>query len=272
VVSPSCWGFNARVDTARIAFAASAAPLAQEALATLIGRYGQSAIEAADAVVAVGGDGAMIDTLHRVLALPDDVPRPPVFGMHRGTVGFLLNDYSEDGLVERIATAVSSTIYPLRMRAEGLDGQLYEELACNEIALRRLGGQSARLRIAVDNEIRMPELVGDGVLVATPAGSTAYNRSAHGPIIPLDGKLLALTPICPMRPRRWSGALLSHLATVRVDVLGADMRPVSATADQREFRAVRSVEISEAMNRPLRLLFDSGHALDERVVRAQFAG
>jgi NAD+ kinase len=260
------------VDTARIAFVASAAPLAQEALAALIGRYGQSSIEAADAVVAVGGDGAMIDTLHGLLALPDDVPRPPVFGMNRGTAGFLLNDYSEDGLVERIATAVSSTISPLRMRAEGLDGQMYEELACNEIALRRLGGQSARLRIAVDNEVRMPELVGDGVLVATPAGSTAYNLSAHGPIIPLDGKLLALTPICPMRPRRWSGALLSHLATVRVDVLGADRRPVSATADQREFRAVRSVEISEATNRPLRLLFDSGHALDERVVRAQFAG
>jgi NAD+ kinase len=260
------------VDTARIAFAASAAPLAQEALAALIGRYGQSALEAADAVVAVGGDGAMIDALHWVLALPDDVPRPPVFGMNRGTAGFLLNDYSEDGLIERIATAVSNTIAPLRMRAEGLDGQRYEELACNEIALRRMGGQSARLRIAVDDEVRMPELVGDGVLVATPAGSTAYNLSAHGPIIPLDGKLLALTPICPMRPRRWGGALLSHCATVRVDVLAADRRPVSATADQREFRAVRSVEISEATDRPLRLLFDSGHALDERVVRAQFAG
>jgi NAD+ kinase len=260
------------VDTARIAFAASAAPLAQEALAALIGRYGQSALEAADAVVAVGGDGAMIDALHWVLALPDDVPPAPVFGMNRGTAGFLLNDYSEAGLIERIATAASSTISPLRMHAEGLDGQLYEELACNEIALRRMGGQSARLRIAVDDEVRMPELVGDGVLVATPAGSTAYNLSAHGPIIPLDGKLLALTPICPMRPRRWGGALLSHRATVRVDVLAADRRPVSATADQREFRAVRSVEISEATDRPLRLLFDSGHALDERVVRAQFAG
>jgi NAD+ kinase len=255
----------------RISFISSAAPLAREALCVLAARYGQAPIDDSDVVVAIGGDGIMIDALHRILALEDVVPPPPVFGIHRGTAGFLMNDYGEDELPERIATAVSSTIFPLRMRATQLGGdQVHEELACNEVALRRLGGQSARLRISVDGEIRMPQLVGDGMLVATPAGSTAYNRSARGPIIPLDGKLLALTPICPLRPLHWTGALLSHLATVRVDVIEPALRPVSATADQREFRSVQAVEVAEARDRPLRLLFDCGHALEERVVRAQF--
>ncbi len=157
------------------------------------------------------------------------------------------------------------------MRARDLDGRpLPEQLACNEVALRRLRGQSARLRIVVDDEVRVPELVGDGVLVATPAGSTAYNRSAHGPIIPLDAGLLALTPICPMRPRRWAGALLPRRSVVRIEVLSGATRPVAATADQRELLPVGTVEIAEAED-ALRLLFDSGQALDERVLREQFA-
>jgi NAD+ kinase len=257
---------------ARLAFTASAAPAAVAAAAALRGQYGDAPLREADAVVAVGGDGAMIDTLHRILGMPAGAERPPVFGMHRGTTGFLMNAYADDDLPDRIARAVPSTIFPLRMRARDVDGHLLpEELACNEVALRRMYGLSARLRISVDGEERVPALVGDGVLVATPAGSTAYNRSARGPIIPLDAGLLALTPICPMRPRSWTGALLPRRAVVRVDVLSADTRPVAATADQRQFVPVGSVEIAEARDLPLRLLFDEGHALDERVLREQFA-
>jgi len=255
----------------RISFTSSEAPAAREAVDVLRHLYGQVAVDSADVVVAVGGDGAMIDALHRVLALPEGTSWPSVFGLHRGTVGFLMNDYAEEELPERIAGAASSTIFPLRMRAQDLDGNpLPERLACNEVTLRRQHGQAARLRIVVDGEIRVRELIGDGVIVATPAGSTAYNRSAHGPIIPLDGGLLALTPICPMRPRRWTGALLPRRAVVRVEVLHAATRQ-AATADQRQLLEVGAVEIAEAQDRPLRLLFDCGHALDERVLREQFA-
>jgi NAD+ kinase len=213
----------------------------------------------------------MIDTLHRILALPPDAPRPPVFGMNRCTAGFLMNDFAADGLHERVQQAVPTTIVPLRMHVHDLDGQaLPDELACNEVAMRRLHGQSARLRLIVDDEVRIPELVGDGVLIATPAGSTAYNRSAHGPIISLGAGLLALTPICPMRPRRWTGALLPHRSVVvRIEVLSGATRPVAAT-DQRELVPVGSVEVAEA-DEELRLLFDSGSALDQRVLREQFA-
>jgi NAD+ kinase len=273
--SPTMRPFRLRLDTyvsaPRIAFTSSPAPQAQAAMETLRRAYGAVPFDEADVIVAVGGDGAMIDTLHRILALPAGAPRPPVFGMNRGTAGFLMNDFAADGLYERVQQAVPNTIVPLRMRARDLDGRvLPDELACNEVALRRLHGQSARLRLIVDGELRIPELVGDGVLVATPAGSTAYNRSAHGPIIPLGTGLLALTPICPMRPRRWSGALLPHHSVVRIEVLSAATRPVAATADQREQVPVGSVEVAEA-DEELRLLFDSGSALDERVRREQFA-
>jgi NAD+ kinase len=258
--------------SARLAFTASPAPAAVAAAAALRSRYGDAPLGEAAAVVAVGGDGAMIDTLHRILGLPAGADRPPVFGLNRGTAGFLMNAYTDEDLLERIARAVPSTIHPLRMRAHDATGRpLPEELACNEVALRRMYGQSARLRIRIDGEVRVPELVGDGVLVATPAGSTAYNRSAHGPIIPLDAGLLALTPICPMRPRRWTGALLPRRAVVQVEVLSGDTRPVAATADQRQLLPVGSVEIAEAGDLGLRLLFDEGHALDERVLREQFA-
>ncbi len=259
------------VRSHRLAFTSSLAPPALEAAERLRGRYGDSPLADADVVVAVGGDGAMIDTLHRVLDLPADVPRPPVFGMNRGTLGFLMNEYGEDDLPDRIARAVTSRISPLLMHAWGLDGRrLPEELAFNEVAMRRLQGQSARLRVLVDGEVRVPELVGDGVLVATPAGSTAYNRSAHGPIIPLDAGLLALTPICCMRPRRWTGALLPRRSVVHIEVLSSATRPVAATADQRQSLPVQAVEISESAH-CLVLLFDSGHSLDERVLREQFA-
>jgi NAD+ kinase len=255
--------------TLRIAFAASAAPAAQQAVHALRLRYGDAPMEDADVVVAVGGDGALIDTLHRVLQLPEP---PAVFGMNRGTAGFLMNEYAEDGLPERIAAAVPSLIEPLRARALDCDGgPVCELLACNEVALRRMQGQSARLRISVDGEVRVPELVGDGVLVATPAGSTAYNRSANGPIIPLAAGLLALTPICPMRPRRWNGALLNSRVTVEIEVLSPVTRPVAMTADQRQVVPIRSVEITTAPDLSLRLLFDTGHALDDRVLREQFA-
>jgi NAD+ kinase len=255
----------------RLSFTSSLAPAARQAADRLRRRYGHNSLAEADVVVAVGGDGAMIDTLHQVLALAPDRPRPGVFGMNQGTVGFLMNDYAEDDLTGRIDRAVISTISPLAMHAWGLDGlELPEQLACNEVTLRRLHGQSARLRVLVDGEIRMPELVGDGVIVATPAGSTAYNRSAQGPIIPLDAGLLALTPICPMRPRRWSGALLQRHSLVRIEVVDSAMRPVAATADQRQFLPVQAVEIAESEH-TVRLLFDAGHALDERVLRAQFA-
>jgi NAD+ kinase len=253
----------------RLSFTASPAPIAQQAATVLRLRYGDVLIEKADVVVAVGGDGALIDTLHQVLALPT---RPPVFGLNRGSAGFLMNEYAEEGLLERIATAVPSSIVPLRARATDVDGrELPEELACNEVALRRMCGQSARLRITVDGEVRVPELVGDGVLVATPAGSTAYNRSANGPIVPLEAGLLALTPICPMRPRRWGGALLNRRVTVGIEVLNSATRPVAVTADQRQVVPVAWVEIAEAPELSVSLLFDTGHALDERVLREQFA-
>jgi NAD+ kinase len=255
----------------RIAFTSSPAPPARVAAAALGQAYGSVPFGEADVIVAVGGDGAMIDALHRILALPPAVPRPPVFGMNRGTAGFLMNDFASDGLHQRIQQAVSTTIVPLRMRAHDLEGRpLPDVLACNEVALRRLHGQSARLRVAVDGAVRVPELVGDGVLVATPAGSTAYNRSAHGPIIPLGTGLLALTPICPMRPRGWTGALLPHRSVVRIEVLSGATRPVAATADQRELVPVGAVEVAEADDE-LRLLFDSGSALDQRLLAEQFA-
>jgi NAD+ kinase len=259
------------VSAPRIAFTSSATPQAQATVEVLRRAYGAVPFGEADIIVALGGDGAMIDTLHRILALPAGTARPPVFGMNRGTSGFLMNPFAVDGLYERLRQAEPSTIVPLRMRAWSLDGrELPDELACNEVALRRLGGQSARLRVSVDGEIRIPELVGDGVLVATPAGSTAYNRSAYGPIIPLGAGLLALTPICPMRPRRWTGALLPRHSVVRIEVLSGATRPVAATADMRELVSVGSVDVSEA-DEELCLLFDSGSALAERVLREQFA-
>ncbi|WP_295187243.1 NAD kinase [uncultured Brevundimonas sp.] len=250
----------------RFAFVASDRPEAQAARKALIARYGAVPEDEADVIVALGGDGQMLETLHGNLR-----QRTPVYGMNRGSVGFLMNDYDENGLLERIATAERTVIHPLQMDAWTESGEVHTGLAINEVSLLRQTRQSAKLRITVDERVRLEELSCDGCLVATPAGSTAYNLSAHGPIIPLDARILALTPISAFRPRRWRGALLSHGAKVRFEVLEADKRPVSATADNFEVRRVARVEVRERRDVTLTMLFDAGRSFDERVMAEQFA-
>lgn len=250
----------------RIHFNASARPQAQDALALMVRRYGQHPIEGADVLVCLGGDGWMLETLRGRYA-----DRLPVYGMHRGTVGFLMNEFVEDDLPARIEQASRQVIYPLLMTAKTLHGKTETLLAINEVSLLRETSQTAKLRIIVDGKERLSELAADGVLVATPAGSTAYNFSAHGPIIPIGGELLALTPISPFRPRRWRGALLRHDARVTIEVLEADRRLVSASADTLEVRDIASVDILEDRSKPLTMLFDEDHALDERILREQFS-
>ncbi|GGD10097.1 NAD kinase [Pyruvatibacter mobilis] len=249
----------------KIAFVASPHEEAQDAFTRLTHRYGNVDPADADAVVALGGDGLMLQTLHGQLGTDR-----PIFGMNRGSVGFLMNDYSEEDLPARIEAAEQTTIHPLRMRTEDEDGNLHEALAINEVSMLRETYQAAKLRISIDGKTRMEELVCDGLLVATPAGSTAYNLSAHGPILPLGAQLLALTPISAFRPRRWRGALLRHDACVRIDVLEPGKRPVSAVADHQEFRSVRCAHIEEAANISLHMLFDKDRNLDERIITEQF--
>lgn len=250
----------------RLAFSASDRPEAQAALARLTARYGQVDERDADVIVALGGDGLMLETLHRNLDR-----RTPVYGMNRGSVGFLLNDYLEDDLPDRVAEAVATVIHPLQMDAWGDDGRVQSGLAINEVSLLRQTRQSAKLRIEVDGRVRMEELSCDGCLLATPAGSTAYNLSAHGPIIPLDANVLALTPISAFRPRRWRGALVPHESRVAFEILEPEKRPVSATADGLEVRRVSRVEICERRDVGLTMLFDAGRSFEERVLAEQFA-
>jgi len=249
----------------RIAFVASPIAEAQQARARLTTRYGDTAPADADVIVALGGDGLMLQTLHAFMT-----SGKPIYGMHRGTVGFLMNDFREDGLPERLAEAETTLIHPLLMRARDAKGQQHEAYAINEVSLFRQAYQAARLRILVDGKERLAELVADGVMVATPAGSTAYNLSAQGPIIPIKAPLLALTPISPFRPRRWRGALLPDTARVVIQVLEAEKRPVAAVADHDEVRDVRSVEVSMDRKISIPMLFDPGHSLDERILREQF--
>jgi NAD+ kinase len=249
----------------RIAVLASDRPEAQEAKAALEARYGAVSQAEADIVVALGGDGFMLEVLHENLAT-----RRPIYGMNRGSVGFLMNDYREDGLLERIAAAERATIHPLRMTAVDFDGKHHEALAINEVSLLRETRQTAKLRILIDGRPRLAELICDGVMVATPAGSTAYNLSAHGPIIPIDGQVLALTPISAFRPRRWRGALISHRAKVSFEILEVDKRPVSAVADNVEVRNVCRVEVVEDRTIALEMLFDAGRSLEERMLAEQF--
>ena len=248
-----------------LAFVASDRPEAQAARLALAARYGAVSEAEADVIVALGGDGQMLETLHGNLKR-----RTPVYGMNRGSVGFLMNDYVEDDLVQRIVEAERTVIHPLQMDAWGETGEVHTGLAINEVSLLRQTRQSAKLRVTVDDRVRLEELSCDGCMVATPAGSTAYNLSAHGPIIPLDARILALTPISAFRPRRWRGALLSHHAKVRFDVLEADKRPVSATADNFEVRRVSRVEVRERRDVALTMLFDAGRSFDERVIAEQF--
>jgi NAD+ kinase len=253
------------MDRMKLAFTASARPEAQEALRRLRHVYGEVGEAEADFVVALGGDGHMLDTLKRRLK-----DKKPVYGMNRGTVGFLMNDYNEDSLPERLAKTQAVRIRPLVALCVTSSGAVVEERAFNEVSLIRQTAQSAKLRILVDGAERLPELLCDGVMVATPAGSTAYNFSAHGPILPINSRLLALTPISAFRPRRWRGALLPQRAQVRIEVIDAPHRSVSAAADNAEVRDVVAVDIHEDAGAALTLLFDPGHALDERILREQF--
>jgi NAD+ kinase len=249
----------------RIHFVASPNPEAQDALEQLVKRYAGVAAGDADVIVALGGDGLMLQTLHRFMQTGK-----PIYGMHRGTVGFLMNEFHPNNLPERLGRAHVTVIHPLLMRAHDEDGTTMEFHAFNEVSLFRQTSQAARLRILVDGEVRLPELVADGVLLSTPAGSTAYNLSAQGPIIPINAPLMALTPISPFRPRRWRGALLPDSAQVRVEVLEPDKRPVAAVADHDEVRAVCSVDIKMDHAISMKMLFDPDHSLDERILREQF--
>ncbi len=249
----------------RIAFVTSAAPEAERARAALVRRYGEVAPGDANVIVALGGDGLMLQTLHKFME-----SGKPIYGMHRGTVGFLMNEYREDGLKERLGAAELTVIHPLAMRTVDGRGAVHEARAINEVSVFRQTNQLARLRILIDGTERLADLAGDGVLVATPAGSTAYNLSVQGPIIPIGAPLLALTPISPFRPRRWRGALLPDTAVVAIEVLDADNRPVAAVADHEEVRFVRSVETRMDHRIAIRMLFDPGHNLNERILREQF--
>ncbi len=250
----------------KLAFSASQRPEAQEARSRLVKQYGDFDETAADVIIALGGDGAMLDTLRRRFE-----DHKPVYGMNRGTVGFLMNEYQENDLVERIDKAERATLNPLRMLAEDVHGVIFQHLAINEVSLLRQTAQTAKLRISVDRRERLSELACDGVMVATSAGSTAYNLSAHGPILPIGANLLALTPVSAFRPRRWRGALLRHDAQVDIEILTPQLRPVSASADNQEVRDIARVSIHEDRSQRLTLPFDPGHALDERILREQCA-
>ena len=249
----------------KIAFRASRAPAAQAALIQLLARYGEIGIEDAEVVVCLGGDGYMLQTLHDVQG------RLPVYGMNCGTVGFLMNAHVVDNLPERLVAAEEAVINPLSMRAEAADGTITHALAINEVSLLRAGPQAAKLRISVDGKERLAELVCDGALLSTPAGSTAYNYSAHGPIVPIGADILALTAVAAFRPRRWRGALLSKSAVVRFDVIDPERRPVRADADTAGVAQVISVEVRSEPLVCHRILFDPGHGLEERLIVEQFA-
>jgi NAD+ kinase len=250
----------------RLAFVASDWPEAAAARRELAALYGDVPEEQADVVVALGGDGFMLEVLHRNLAA-----RRPIYGMNRGSVGFLMNDYSEMELPARIAAAEPATIHPLSMQAVDALGVTHRALAINDVSLLRETRQAAKLRILIDGRVRLEELICDGALVSTPAGSTAYNLSAHGPIIPINAQALALTPISAFRPRRWRGAVLSHDAQVSFEILEPGKRPVSAVADNVEVRGVLRVDIVEDRATSLVVLFDAGRSLDERILTEQFA-
>ncbi len=248
-----------------IAFVSSDVPVAEQARRRLIRRYGDVQPEAADVIVALGGDGLMLATLQRFMN-----SGKPIYGMHRGTVGFLMNEFAEGKLRERLAAAHVSVIHPLLMRARDCAGRMHRHHAINEVSLFRQTYQAARLRVLIDGKERLSQLVADGLLVSTPAGSTAYNLSVQGPIIPIDAPLLALTPISPFRPRRWRGALLPDRAEVTIQVLESEKRPVAAVADHDEVRSVCEVKVCMDHSVSMHMLFDPGHSLEERILGEQF--
>lgn len=251
----------------QIAFAAAPTPLAQQSLERLVQQYGNQDVSRAEVVVCLGGDGFLLETLHRLMEAGADTP---VYGMNCGSVGFLMNAYAENALLHRLGTAQGAILHPLRMRAETADGMFEEALALNEVSLLRQLRQAAKVRIVIDDRVRLDELICDGVLVSTPAGSTAYNLSAHGPIVPLSANLLPLTPISAFRPRRWRGALLPSTAAVMFHVLEREKRPVAAVADFTEVRDVVSVSVREDRSVVTTVLFDPGLGLSERIIAEQF--
>ncbi|MEW9808041.1 NAD kinase [Mesorhizobium marinum] len=249
----------------KLAFVSSDTEDARSAASTLIKRYGQNPVDDADVVVALGGDGFLLQTLRETMSTGK-----LVYGMNRGTTGFLMNEFREEGLFERVAAAQSETIRPLEMEAQSATGETLGALAINEVSLWRQSYQTAKIRISIDGKVRLDELNSDGVMVATPAGSTAYNLSAYGPILPLDAPLLALTPVSPFRPRRWRGALISNKVVVRFDILEPDKRPVNAAADHAEVKSVISVTVRESQSKTATLLFDPGYSWNERILAEQF--
>lgn len=248
-----------------IAFLASETPEAQDALTRLSSLYGSADPDTADIVVALGGDGFMLQVLHRFMNAGK-----PIYGMNKGTIGFLMNDYREHDLMERLALAGQNEIRPLEMTATDEDGQVSCALAINEASVFRQSYQAARLRISIGGRVRLEELVCDGVMVATSIGSTAYNFSAQGPIIPIDAPLMALTPVSAFRPRRWRGALLSNHQTVKIEVLDRAKRPVNAVADHQEVKSIREVVVRESAEARGLILFDQDHSWDERILNEQF--
>ena len=248
-----------------IAFVASETEPAQQAARQLSALYGNAATDTADVIVALGGDGFMLQTLHRFMPTAQ-----PIYGMNKGTVGFLMNHYREYGLRERLDAAVENAIHPLEMVAIDGDGVEHRSLAINEVSIFRQSYQAARLQISIDEKVRLEELVCDGVMVATPTGSTAYNLSAQGPILPIDAPLLALTPVSPFRPRRWRGALLRNHQVVTITALEAAKRPVNAVADATEIKSVAQVTIRESGDVVCTILFDHDHSWDERILAEQF--
>ena len=257
---------NRSAFVTRLTFVASTRPEAQESRDRLAARYGDAGIDGAQVIVALGGDGFMLETVHALMA-----SGKPIYGMNRGSVGFLMNEFADDDLLGRINAAEQAVIHPLRMNAVDVTGQSHEAIAFNEVSLLRTTRQAAKLRISVDGKVRLTELICDGALLSTPMGSTAYNLSAHGPIIPMDSQILALTPISAFRPRRWRGALLSHTARMRLEVLEGAKRPVSAVADNFEAPNVLEVYIAEDRNVSVCMLFDAGRSLGERVLAEQFS-
>jgi NAD+ kinase len=254
---------SARYD--KIAFVASAHDEADAARRELAARYGDVDPDQADVVVALGGDGRMLQTLHALRG-----GSKPIYGMNRGSVGFLMNEYAIEGLKERLVAAERVEVHPLVMEATDISGKTVRAQAFNEVSLLRQSHQAAKLRISIDEKVRLEELICDGILVATPAGSTAYNLSAHGPILPLNAPLLALTPLSAFRPRRWRGALLPEHARIELSVLEADKRPVNAVADHLEVRSVTRVTVRMDTATSRVMLFDPGHSLDERILAEQF--
>lgn len=249
----------------KVAFVASETPDAQDAAASLARTYGNASPQEADVIVALGGDGLMLQTLHRHMGTAK-----PIYGMNKGSVGFLMNEFREDELFERLEAAQRSIVHPLLMQARDVAGRTHTARAINEVSMLRQTYQAAKLTITVDGHVRLAELIADGVLIATPAGSTAYNLSVNGPILPLNAPLLALTPISAFRPRRWRGALLPERAKISIDVIEPERRPVSAVADHTEFRAVAKVDVSMDQSIDLVMLHDRDHSLDERILREQF--